>query len=157
MRKSDREITEFEEIVAVVDKCDTVRLGLYGEDYPYIVPLSFGYEAENGKLCVYFHCASEGKKIDIIEKDNRACMEFDVFNSYAETGHSVTADYESVILFGRVVKCEGEEKVKGLEKLLQHCGFGDGKYSARECAFLPLVAVYKVESERMTGKRRFKR
>lgn len=157
MRKSDREITDFEEIVKIIDGCETVRLGLYGDDYPYIVPLSFGYEAGNGKICVYFHCATEGKKIDLIGKDNRACMEFDRLNAYADTGHSVTADYESVMLFGRVEKCEGEEKVKGLGLLLSHCGFGDGKYPARDCAALPRVAVYKLESETLTGKRRFKR
>ena len=53
MRKAEREIKDFKEVAEVVARCQVVRLGLFAEDYPYIVPLSFGYEAENGKLTVY--------------------------------------------------------------------------------------------------------
>ena len=49
MRKAEREITEFEEIVGLVGRCDTVRLGLLDEGAPYIVPLNFGFEARDGK------------------------------------------------------------------------------------------------------------
>ena len=153
MRKFQREIKNFEEIVAIIDKCDTVRLGLYADDYPYIVPLSFGYESENGKITIYFHCATEGKKINLIRKDSRVCAEFDVFNGYVDTGHSLTADYESVICFGNVEFCSGEEKVKGIKLLLKHAKHPE--YSAEECAAMPIVAVYKIILTQFTAKKRF--
>lgn len=100
MRKSDREITDPAQILAIVKGSQTVRLGLFARDYPYIVPLSFGYEERDGVLTVYFHCAKEGKKVDLIARDERVCLEWDALAGYVETGHSVTADYESVIAFG---------------------------------------------------------
>lgn len=49
MRKYDREITFFDEILKFPDVCDTVRLGINGGDYSYVVPLSFGYEPTSDK------------------------------------------------------------------------------------------------------------
>lgn len=43
MRRSDREITDFNEIVDVLRRADTIRLGLHDDPYPYVVPLSFGF------------------------------------------------------------------------------------------------------------------
>ncbi|MGN0813813.1 MAG: pyridoxamine 5'-phosphate oxidase family protein [Candidatus Coproplasma sp.] len=153
MRKSQREVKDLERIIKIIDRCTTLRLGLYGEDYPYVVPLSYGYKIENGKPVFYFHCATEGKKLNLIERDNRACAELDILNCYADTGHSLTADYESVICFGRVYRCEGDEKVEGIKLLLSHCGYsGD---SAEECAAMPIVAVYRFETGHFTAKKRF--
>jgi len=36
---------------------------------PYIVPMNFGYEMADGALSLYFHCANEGRKINIIKKN----------------------------------------------------------------------------------------
>ena len=66
MRKFQREITDRNELLSVLDACQTIRLGLYDDGYPYVVPLSFGYEQINGKIVIYFHCAKEGKKIDLL-------------------------------------------------------------------------------------------
>lgn len=154
MRKFQRQIQNFEDIVKIIDKCDVFRLGLYADDYPYIVPLSFGYEAKENCINVFFHCATQGRKIDLITADNRACAEFDIFNKYVETGNSITADYESVICFGVVSKCEGEEKIKGIKLLLEHTGYI--AYPAESCAALPAVAVYKIECKHFTAKKRFK-
>ena len=50
MRRSDRQITDFEGILDVLERCDTLRLGMNGEGYPYVVPVSFGYEALDGRV-----------------------------------------------------------------------------------------------------------
>ncbi|MDE6274292.1 MAG: pyridoxamine 5'-phosphate oxidase family protein [Clostridiales bacterium] len=153
MRKYQREITNFDEILSLLDKCQTVRLGLYDGKYPYIVPLSFGWEVADGKLALYFHCAKEGKKVELLAKDNRVCIEADVLNGYVRTDHSVTADYESVIAFGHAEEIFGEEAIRGIELLLDHCHI-EG-YSARDCVKTGVVAVYKISVEEITGKRRF--
>ena len=155
MRKTNREIKDFNLICGILEKCQTARLGLFGDDYPYVVPLSYGYEAKDGKITIYFHCATEGKKISLIEKNNRACVELDVLNGYVDTGRSVTADYESVICFGKVYRCDGEEKIKGLRLLLEHTGYNS--YSAEQCAAMPIVSVYKFQSDCFTGKSRFEK
>ena len=46
MRRADREIQDFEEMVDVISRCDVCRLGLHDGDYPYILPLNFGVKVE---------------------------------------------------------------------------------------------------------------
>lgn len=154
MRKKDREITDFREIVSLLEKCDTIRLGLRGKEYPYVVPLSFGMEAREGKILLYFHGAGEGLKHELIAADDRVCVEADLFRGYRPTGHSVTADYKSVIGFGIVERVETfEERVKDLQLLLEHCNATE--YSAEACALVPDTVVYKITLTDVTGKQRF--
>lgn len=153
MRKSNREIKDFDKIIELLDKCQVIRLGLYGEDYPYIVPLSFGWEVKEGKLCIYFHCAKEGKKLDLIAKNNKVCVEADILNGYKATERSVTADYESVIAFGTAEEVTGGEAIHGIKLLLDHCGISG--YSPEDCVLTQIVAVYKISVDTITGKKRF--
>ena len=67
MRRKDREITDFDKIVKVIDSCDCFRLGLIDDDnLPYIVPLNFAYEVTDGVISLYFHGSKSGKKADIL-------------------------------------------------------------------------------------------
>lgn len=153
MRKSDREIRDYNEILRLLDECQTIRLALHDEPYPYVVPLSYGWEERDGKLFVYFHCAKEGKKLDLIAKNGNVCFEADCLAGYKSTGHGVTADYRSLIAFGKAERVYGEELVRGLELLLKHCRI-EG-YSARECAAMDITAVVRITVDGITGKRRF--
>ena len=154
MRKSAREIKDEVEIKQLFEDCQTIRMALYDEPYPYVVPLSYGWEERDGRFYVYFHCAKEGKKLDLIARDGRVCVEADTLHGYTDTGHSVTADYESAIAFGRAERVFGSELEHGLELLLKHCKV-DG-YIAHECAALNITAVVKISVESITAKRRFK-
>ncbi len=155
MRKSDREIIDFNEKIELLERCTTIRLGINGDKFPYVVPLSFGYEAADGKVIIYFHCAKEGEKIRLLKKNQNVCVEADILHGYIDTGKSVTADYESLMGFGRCEEVSGEEAVHGLQLLLNHCATGN--YSAAECAAVGSAAVYKVTLSELYGKRRFKR
>lgn len=42
MRLKNREINNFNEIVDVLERCNTLRIAFRGDEYPYIVPVSFG-------------------------------------------------------------------------------------------------------------------
>ncbi len=155
MRKWQREVWDFNEIVEILGKCDTIRLGLKGmREYPYIVPLSFGYEVVNGRLYIYFHCAQSGCKIDLINNNCNVCVEADCLNGYVEHDGAVTADYESVIGFGKAWRVIGEDAVHGIDLLLKHCGI-EG-HNPRDCVKMGAVAVYRVTIESITGKKRFK-
>ena len=46
MRRADREIKEFDEMIQVIEKCDVCRIALNDEEYPYILPLNFGMQIE---------------------------------------------------------------------------------------------------------------
>ncbi|MDR0916408.1 MAG: pyridoxamine 5'-phosphate oxidase family protein [Oscillospiraceae bacterium] len=151
MRRSDREITDFADIADVLYRSDTIRLGLHDEPYPYIVPLSFGMETAGGRITLYIHGSTVGLKHDLIARDNRVCVEADIFHGYAEVPASVTTEYESVIGYGTAVLVTGDDAAHGLDLLLTHCGFDGFEYDG---AVLDHTSVYKIELESVTGKRR---
>jgi len=61
----------------VLEKCNCVRLGLCADNRLYIVPLHFAVAMESGETVLYFHCASEGRKIDAIRENPYACFDSD--------------------------------------------------------------------------------
>ena len=83
MRRKDREISGRENILAIVNKCEYMTLALCDGGEPYAVTVNFGVLEKEGKLFLCFHCAKEGKKLDIIEKNNRVAF-------------AMTAQYETV-------------------------------------------------------------
>ena len=152
MRRSDRELTTEEDILQVLDQCDTIRLGMKGEEYPYIVPLSFGWEQhENGRVYIYVHGAKEGLRHELLKKDFRVCVEADRCLRFAQIGDDYTCAYESVIGFGRAECVQGEEALHGLKKIMEHCGFGEGHVPPRAAKY---TSVWKITISQMTGKRR---
>jgi len=123
MRRKDREITEINEILSVMDRCKVCRLGICENGSPYIVPLNFGYSFDNGILSLYFHCAHEGKKIDIIRKNSRACFELDCDHKMipGECACKYGFAFSSVIGFGEIgFISDKQEKIRALDKLMKH-------------------------------------
>ena len=148
MRRADREIREFDRMLAIADACDCCRLGLLDDAGAYIVPLNFGYEAEGEKLTLYFHGAGQGKKIDLIREQKSASFEMDTRHALVEgeTACAYSYRYQSVMGRGRIRLIEEyEEKVHGLQAIMAH-------YSRdREFAFgeeaVNRTAVIKLEVE----------
>jgi len=152
MRRSDREVTDFTQITDILRRADTIRLGLHAEPFPYVVPLSFGFEARDGKIVLYFHGATEGLKHDLIQKNSHVCVEADILHRYASVGNNVTAEYESFIGFGKAERVTDDEAIRGLDLLLTHCGYDSFEYDR---TVLDITWVYKIELASFTGKQRF--
>lgn len=151
MNRKDREITDIAEVIDVLKRCNTIRLGLINKGCPYVVPVSFGLDAVDNKAVVYFHGAVAGLKVDCIAQNNNISIEADIFYKVETTGTGITTRYESVIGFGVVSQVEGEEKMRGLRKLVEHYGYND--YPIDRCKGLIDTAVYKIVLSRLTGKR----
>jgi nitroimidazol reductase NimA-like FMN-containing flavoprotein (pyridoxamine 5'-phosphate oxidase superfamily) len=155
MRKAEREIRDFEEIVRLVERCDTIRLGLLDDGAPYIVPLSFGYEVADGKITLYFHGAAEGRKVGLIARNKRVCVEGDLCHGFVDNGRGgITCDYESFIGYGDCVSVSGEEAEKGIALLMAHCGHPEFSCPPEVMA---ITAVYKTVLDEVAGKHRFPR
>ena len=154
MRRPDREITHIPDILAVIDRCDVCRLGLSQDDRPYIVPMNFGYEYAGGRLTLYFHCAQEGMKLDILRANPSACFEMDVAHKLREGFQPCEygMSYESVIGFGRISVCDDRlEKEKGLRLLMKQ--YVPGRIFTFTGRQLASVAVLKLSAESFTGKK----
>lgn len=153
MRRSDREITDTNEIFAMLDRCTTVNIGLHADDYPYVIPMTFGCRTEDGKVAVYIHCAGEGRKLELLGKDPRVCVEAHVYErtEMTDTGE-ITARYESVIGFGRAERVtEQKAKVDALRVMLDH--YNSSGFPVTSCKGLRLCEVYKIVLDQVTGKR----
>ena len=157
MRRSDREVKTLEEMIAIIEKCDVCRLALNDADYPYILPLNFGMDVtDDGRVELYFHGASEGTKLDLIAKDNRASFEMDCEHklvSELERG-SCTMEYQSVIGQGHIEMISEEGKLEALRILMKHYHMEDFPFNQ---AVMPRTTVFKLVVEKMTGKIRLKK
>ena len=153
MRRKDREITDFNEMIEIVKKCDSCVLALNEEGFPYLIPMNFGMDIEDGQLYLYFHCASEGKKLDLIRKDNRASFEMDCEHKLVlqEEEMECSMGYASVIGQGTIEFVAEEDKFDALKILMGQYRSRDFKFDTR---MLGVTTVLKMKVLNMTGKRK---
>ncbi len=158
MRRSDREITDMEEIIEIVKKCDVCRLALFDSEYPYIVPLNFGYTVKEDKIELFFHGAGVGKKINLIKQNNHVFFEMDCSHKLIidEKACKYTMEYESVMGKGIIEIVSSEEKRDALIKIMKHYSQAN-EFDFDEEA-IDFVTVFKLSVNQITGKRlkRFK-
>lgn len=153
MRRNDREITNHDEIIKVIDKCKVCRIAMIDNNKPYIVPLNFGYEYKNNTLTLFFHGAAEGRKIDILKTNNFVCFEADCGHELIESEIACENGYlyESVIGEGIVTFIfTPDEKKQALNMIMKHqCGktFGFDDKSVEN------LAVYKIDVTSISGKK----
>jgi len=151
MRKSEREVKDFADKISVLDRCEVVRVALHDSPYPYVVPLSYGYETRGGEVSLYFHCATEGRKVELIEKDPHVCIECDRSKLFSGEERGISCNFESFIANGVVTEVHGEEAVKGLQLIMNHCGYGSRKITE---ASLSRLKVFRIDLEDISAKRR---
>lgn len=156
MRRSDREVKEFHDMIGIMEKCDVCRIALHDESYPYIVPLNFGMEVKGQKITLYFHGAVEGKKYELMKKDNRAGFEMDCSHRLVtdEIQGNCTMEYESVMGRGYIEIVPEEEKEDALCLLMKHYHLEDFPF---EKNILPVTTVFKLTVEEISGKRLMKK
>lgn len=146
MRRQDRQITDNEKINEIIRKCSCCRLGFNDNGEIYIVPLSFGLEYKDGKRYLYFHSATEGRKIDLIKRGGTVGFEMDCDYElrHAEKACGHTAMYSSVIGTGKPeILASDEEKIHGLQCLMETLTGSDKWDYDRN--MLDRVCVFRVE------------
>jgi hypothetical protein len=148
MRKKDKEIKDIAAIEDILSKALVCRLGLCENNQPYVVPLCFGYKDN----ALYFHCAGQGKKLDIIRKNNNVCFELDIDLELVKNEQPCNwgMKYKSVIGFGKAVFIEDADlKRKALDIIMRQ--FSGKTFEYPEQA-IKNTTIIKVEIENMTGK-----
>ena len=154
MRRKEREITDWDDIIDVLRKCSVIRLGLNTDGYPYVVPLNFGFETEGKSLTLWFHCATQGQKLELIRQNPKAGFEADCSLKLVEgeRARGYTMEYESVIGHGDVEICEDStSKRRGLTAIMsQYAPERDFDFRDDEIADL---FVLRLDVVQITGKR----
>lgn len=150
MRRKEKEITNKSEIEAIIKQCLVCRIAFNAPDFPYVIPLAFGYSARS----IYFHTAKKGKKIDCITNDNRVCFEFEnniELKSDIAKACNWSFVYESVIGYGFVEEIMGPgDKEKALNHIMEHYS---GKAWEISLDSINKTRVWKIIIDSMTGKR----
>ena len=96
MRRNVQQLSQ-EESEAVLLRGTAGVLALAGDkEFPYAVPISYVYDGEH----IYFHSATEGHKIDAIERNPNAS--FAVIDQDEVIPEKYTTAFRSVIVFGSI-------------------------------------------------------
>jgi len=152
MRRKDREVTDQNEILDILQRCNTIRVGIADANHPYVVPVSFGLEIVDGNFFVYFHCAQQGFKLDLLKKNSSVCIEGDIFYKVEPTEQGITTRYESIIGFRKCTfLSDDKEIIRCLRLITEHYGYPD--YPLERCKGLANLFIGKIAIDTITGKR----
>jgi len=150
MRRANREITDKPAIRALMEEALVCRIGLCDGGTPYVIPMNFGL----GENCLFLHCATEGRKLDILRRNDRVCFEMDFLREIRQGPESCGwgARYESIIGFGRAILVEdAAEKRFALDCIMDHYR-AQGPYAYPD-DILAKTAIIRIEIESLRGKR----
>ncbi|HBT16028.1 MAG TPA: pyridoxamine 5'-phosphate oxidase family protein [Firmicutes bacterium] len=150
MRRHDKEITEKDFLEKILEEELVCRIALNDNGKPYLVPMIFGYK-DNYLL---LHSAKEGKKIEILRKNNEVCFEVESCVELVPSEIACHWDlkYYCVIGFGRAYFVDDlEEKENSLKIIMD-------KYSGKKTFSFPKESInkteiIKIEINQMTGKK----
>ncbi len=127
-----------------------VTVALCMENEPYLVSLSHGYDQT--KNCLYFHCASEGKKLVFLKANSRiwgqAVLDFGVTDECDYV-------YSSVHFCGKMtLLTDLSEKQHGIEVLVRQLSLDPEKKMANiKPEKLANTTIGRIDIESMTGKK----
>ncbi len=105
IRRKEKAIENREEMIAILESSKYITIAMCQNDVPYLVTLSHGYDRK--KDCIYFHCAREGKKVDILSENNIVWGQAIEDHGYAEGACDhlyVTTQFKGKVSFVEDVK-----------------------------------------------------
>lgn len=154
MTRREREVTDINEIIKILDKAKVLHLGLVDGDEAYVVPMNYGYTMVDGKLTIYLHGAKRGRKIDLMRANPKVFFEMDCdivpFEGDIACRYGIT--YSSIMGRGiaRIVE-DVEEKKKALSVLMKTQTEKNFVFEDKMVAF---VSVIRIDVSEFTAKHR---
>ncbi len=154
MTRRERQVTDIDEIIKILDESKVVHLGMVDGDEPYVVPMNYGYIMEDGKLTIYLHGAKRGRKLDLIRKNPKVffemCCDIEPFEGEVACKYGIT--YASVMGRGIAEIVEDvEEKKFALSALMKTQTGKDFKF---EDKMTTIVSIIKITTLEYTAKHR---
>ncbi len=113
VRRADREIKDPEKLDRILKETRYVTVALSMDNKPYLVSLSHSYDED--ARCIYFHCASLGKKMDYFKNNPQVWGQAIIDNGYEDgiCNHL----YVTAMFSGTVELVEGFEEKR---RILYH-------------------------------------
>ena len=153
MTRREREVTDRDEILHILDESKIVHLGLVDEDEPYIVPMNYGYTRDDGKT-IYLHSATKGYKLDLIRKNPKVFleMECDLVPIEGKMACQYGMAYRSLMARGTAEIIEDVEEKKQAMSILMKTQ--TGKDFVFDDKLVSIVSVVKIKVSEYTAKAR---
>lgn len=151
MSNPQREITAPAEIRAIVERHQVCRIALNDDAWPYVVPVNFGYDYQDGRWVFYFHGARTGKKMRLLRKNPAVSVEIDGDHGL------ITADdacdygfaYTSIMATGYASILQSREEMqRGLDAIMRQSAPGK-TFRYRE-QMMKAVCVVRIDCETLT-------
>ncbi|MBR6596299.1 MAG: pyridoxamine 5'-phosphate oxidase family protein [Oscillospiraceae bacterium] len=154
MTKRELQITDLNQIQAILDTAKVLRLGLAVNNEPYVVPMNYGYTMEDGKLTLYLHSALRGKKLEMLQTNPKVFFELDCdlrpFEGVKPCQYGLS--YSSIMGRGEAVLVEDvEEKMKAMTVLMKTQTGKDFSFNEQ---LVSIVAVVRIDVTEFTAKHR---
>lgn len=145
----EKEVTDFDEIELLLRQSRICRIALIDGEYPYIVPMCFGYNLKGGKLELYFCGSEKGRKIELISRNHKAAFEIDKLHEIVSSneGFGIAARYRSITGTGEIELSTGIDKLTGLNLILKKYGDNPTENKVSEQT-LNSLAVMKLTVDR---------
>lgn len=154
MTRREREVTDRNEIIKILDKCKVVHIGLVDKEQPYIVPMNYGYTMDGDNLTLYLHGAAQGYKLEVMRANPNTCfeMECDVAPFEGEVACQYGTCYSSIIGRGTAEIVEDVDEKKRAMSILMKTQ--TGKDFTLDDRMVSIVSVIKIHVSEYTAKRR---
>ncbi len=154
MRRADREITDINKINEYLKTAPFMNLAINNENsFPYIVALNYGFEMIDNDIILYFHCAKQGRKINLLNENNLVGVQITSKSDLKRTEKAAdySTYYSSVYLEGVATLLEDKnDKIHGLNLLMKNVDF-KGELSYPE-SVLNATYVYKIVCKNYSAK-----
>ena len=154
MTRRELEIKDESEIREILDRAKVVHVGMVDGDEPYVVPMNYGYTYLDGKLTLYMHGATKGRKLDVMQANPKVFFEIDCdlepFEGSVACQYGIS--YSSVMGRGTAEILENpQDKMAGLTYLMKTQTGKDFEFNER---LVSAVSVFRVNVSDFTAKHR---
>ena len=152
--RREREVTDPQAIQAILDKAQIVHIAMIDGDEPYLVPMNYGYVMEDGKLTLYVHGATEGRKLDVLRANPKVFIEIDcdITPIEGKVACQYGTSYSSIMGTGKAVIVDDvEEKMNALSILMKTQTGKDFEFNEK---LVSIVSVIRIEVAEYTAKAR---
>jgi len=148
VHRKENEITEPNKIIEIINRAQICRMAMCDGDSPYIVPVCFGFKDNQ----IYIHSSSRGKKIDLLNKNNSVCVEFDIDDEMVKTKKACKwgFKYKSVIGYGTAhFIYDYDQKIEALDIIMNHYAKGHYTYERSQ---VEGCLIIRIDLKKLTGK-----
>lgn len=154
MTRRERQVTDINEIINILEKSKVLHLGLVDGDEPYVVPMNYGYTMDEDKLTLWLHGATQGRKLDVMRVSPKVffSMECDLEPFEGDVACKYGVGYSSLMGKGTAEIIENVEiKKQALSYLMKTQTGKDFEFNDK---LVSVVSVIKIDVSEYTAKHR---